>query len=209
MVRTIASFTALLALASAALSKPVNLGGRQFGGFGGFSSAFSGLSSPSFNDWHGISSLDGFDDFYGQDNFASSLNVQTVVSDNVLVCHSFSVEIIQQRLAVLQEFAKRIITEQICDVETQTIVVNQVQSVFSSFGDDIRHISGRHVSFDGDIASHIGDLVDSNGDLTSDNLGFDGASIGSNSVVVGGNNWNPETSPASVDAAFQESSAAL
>jgi len=209
MVRSIASFT-LLALASSVLSKPVDLGRRQFGsGFGGFDGAFTSLTAPSFNDWNGISSLDGFDDFFGEDNFSSSLNVQTIESENVLVCQTVDITIIQQRLAILEEFAKRIITEQICEVETQTIVVNQVQSVFSSFSDDIRHVSDRHVAFDSNVASHIGDLVDENGLLTNNDFGFAGTSIGSNSVVVGGNNWNAETSPALVNSAFQQSSAAI
>jgi hypothetical protein len=62
----------------------------------------------SFDNWHGISSLSGFDDFYGSDNFIGSIQTQTVVEQSQeLVCHSESIEIIQQRLLVIQEMAKR------------------------------------------------------------------------------------------------------
>ena len=66
--------------------------------------------SQSFNNWGGISSLSGFDNFYGSDNFDNSHFSEssiTVVKETEVVCHSQSVEIIQQRLLVLQEMAKR------------------------------------------------------------------------------------------------------
>lgn len=53
----------------------------------------------------------GFDDFYGVDNFRGSDFEQTFVQETEtqteIVCHSESIEIIQQRLLVLQEMAKR------------------------------------------------------------------------------------------------------
>lgn len=73
-----------------------------------------------FSNWHGISSLDGFDNFYGIDNFDSSLNVQTVTSSE-LVCSTVSIDIVQQQLAVLIENMKRVLLQQICEVETQTM----------------------------------------------------------------------------------------
>lgn len=54
--------------------------------------------------------MSGFDNFYGSDNFDnshfSSSSIK-VVQESELVCHSESITIIQQRLLVLQEVAKR------------------------------------------------------------------------------------------------------
>ena len=66
--------------------------------------------SQSFNNWGGISSLSGFDNFYGSGNFDNSHFSQssiTVVKQQEVVCRSESIEIIQQRLLILQEVAKR------------------------------------------------------------------------------------------------------
>jgi hypothetical protein len=159
-------------------------------------------SSSSFNNWGGISSLSGFDNFYGSDNFSgSSFSTTVVEQQQELVCHSESVEIIQQRLLVLQEYAKRIITEQICEVETQTIVFQQFSSSFSSFGSDLSRHSGRSVGYDSAIAGHFGDLQSSDGSLTNYNLGFSGHDLGNSYVSVSGSNWNSQSSPSSVGAA--------
>jgi hypothetical protein len=48
-----------------------------------------------------------FDNFYGAGNFDGSQNPQTVITVQETVCHTQSVEIIQQRLLVLQEMAKK------------------------------------------------------------------------------------------------------
>ena len=62
----------------------------------------------SFDNYGGFSSLHGFDNFFGVDNFVGHISEQTVVEQSSeLVCHSESIEIIQQRLLVLQEMAKR------------------------------------------------------------------------------------------------------
>lgn len=62
----------------------------------------------SFNGWGGFSSLNGFDNFYGVDNFDGSRCVQNIiVPTHKLVCRSQAIEIIQQRLLVLQEMAKK------------------------------------------------------------------------------------------------------
>jgi len=160
-------------------------------------------SSISFNNWMGISSLNGFDNFYGSDNFDGSMQQQIIVEqDSQLVCHSQSIEIIQQRLLVIQEMAKRIITEQICEVETQTIVFEQFHSSMSSFGQDIRRQSSHSVGYDRGISSHANSIVNSDGSLSSNDLGFSGSSLGSQYVVPTGNNWNSQSSPAIVEAAF-------
>ncbi|KDR82843.1 hypothetical protein GALMADRAFT_112932 [Galerina marginata CBS 339.88] len=160
-------------------------------------------SSISFNNWMGISSLDGFDNFYGSDNFRGSIQKQVIIEqDQQLVCHSQSVEIIQQRLLVIQEMAKRIISEQICEVETQTIVFEQFHSSLGSFGHDIRRKSSNSVGYDRGISSHYSNIMNSDGSLSSNDLGFHGSDLGSQYAVPTGNNWNDQSSPSKVDAAF-------
>ncbi len=64
----------------------------------------------SFDNWGGFSSFSGFDNFYGSDNFVGDFSTsETIVTAETseLVCHSESIVIIQQRLLVLQEMAKR------------------------------------------------------------------------------------------------------
>ncbi|KAF8967143.1 hypothetical protein BDZ97DRAFT_1917089 [Flammula alnicola] len=164
----------------------------------------------SFDNYGGISSFSGFDNFYGSDNFVGSFSETTVVTQTQeLVCHSESIEIIQQRLLVIQEMAKRIITEQICEVETQTVVFEQFHASFGLFSDDLRRTSGRHVGFDTSIASHFSDIVSSDSSLSTDDFGFTGHDLGSNYVVPSGSNWNPSTSPASVGAAFSAARSAI
>lgn len=164
----------------------------------------------SFDNWGGIHSLSGFDNFYGSDNFVGHFSSETVVKhESEVVCHSQSVEIIQQRLLVLQEMAKRIITEQICEVETQTIVFEQFHASLGSFSDDLRHTSGHAVGFDTGIASHFSSIVSHSGSLSTNSFGFSGSDLGKQYVVPSGSNWNPSTSPASVGAAFSAAQSAI
>ncbi|KAF5382741.1 hypothetical protein D9615_002875 [Tricholomella constricta] len=157
----------------------------------------------SFDHWGGFSSLNHFDNFYGVGNFDGSRHFsQTIVHEQQLVCHTERVEIIQQRLVVLQEMAKRIITQQICDVETQTIVFEQWHSSLGGFSHDLRRTSGHHVGFDRGIASHFGSIVHADGSLSVDDFGFTGHDIGSQTVVVGGSNWVDSISPVSVSNAY-------
>ncbi|KAF9013245.1 hypothetical protein BDQ17DRAFT_1208731, partial [Cyathus striatus] len=165
----------------------------------------------SFNNWHGISSLSGFDNFYGSDNFDgfSESSSQTIVEQSSeVVCHSQSIEIIQQRLLVIQEMAKRIITEQICEVETQTIVFQQFHSSMGHFSDDLLRHSGRQVGYDSGIASHFSSIVEQDSSLSVQDLGFSGHDSGSQFVVPSGSNWNDQSSPSSVDSAFQAAQSA-
>jgi hypothetical protein len=163
----------------------------------------------SFNNWGGISSLDGFDNFYSSDDFAHLHNFNQVVvkQDSELVCHSEQVTIIQQRLAVLQEMAKKIITEQICEVETQTIVFQQYYASLGGFSHDLTHNSNRHAGYDNNIVSHYGDFYNSDGTLSNYDFGFSGQDIGSN-YYVPTNNWNDNSSPSSVGSAYQAAQAA-
>ncbi|KAF7351252.1 Amidohydro-rel domain-containing protein [Mycena sanguinolenta] len=157
----------------------------------------------SFDNWNGISSLSGFDNFYGSDDFAHhSFNQVVVDQGSDIVCHSEQVTIIQQRLAVLQEMAKKIITEQICEVETQTVVFQQYYASLGGFSSDLTRNSGRHVGYDSSIVSHYGDFYNSDGSLSNYDFGFSGSDIGSN-YCVPSNNWNSNTSPSSVGSAYQ------
>jgi len=171
---------------------------------GAISTPVARHGSSSFDNWGGLSSLSGFDNFYGSDHFSSSSFSTTLVEEQqeVVVCHSESVEIIQQRLLVLQEYAKRIITEQICEVETQTIVFEQFHASLSSFSSDLTRQSGRSVGYDSGIASHYGDLQSSDGSLSNNDLGFSGQDLGNQYVSPQGSNWNSQSSPMSVGAAL-------
>ncbi|PBK75649.1 hypothetical protein ARMSODRAFT_400082 [Armillaria solidipes] len=159
----------------------------------------------SLNNWGGFQSLSGFDNFNGVDNFSGSQSSQVVVvQEEQVVCQVQQIEIIQQKLVILKEMARRtrIITEQICEVEVQTIVLEQFSSSMSSFGSDVLRQSGKQVGFDSNIASKISQLVNSDGSLSTSDLGFSGQDVGSNTVVPAGSNWNDSTSPASVQSAL-------
>ncbi|KAF9036194.1 hypothetical protein BJ165DRAFT_1507112 [Panaeolus papilionaceus] len=177
-------FVALSVFATSAVATPLpETGSALVSRGGGF---------HSFDNWGGYSSLNNFDNFYGSSNFD---NVQfseksiTVVKEKELVCHSESIEIIQQRLLVLQEMAKRIISEQICEVETQTIVFEQFHASLHGFSRDLRRFSGRQVGYDSGILSHYGSIIGSDGSLSNDDFGFSGHDLGSSYVVPSGNNW--------------------
>jgi len=166
--------------------------------------------SYSFDNWGGYSSFNGFDNFYGSDNFVGHFSeTQVVEQQSELVCHTESVVIIQQRLLVLQEMAKRIITEQICEVETQTVVFEQFHASLGSFSGDLRRKSGRSVGYDSGIASHFSDIESSDSELSTNDFGFSGHDLGSNYAIPSGSNWDASTSPASVGAAFSAAKSAV
>jgi hypothetical protein len=156
----------------------------------------------SFDNWGGYSSLSGFDNFYGVDNFSGEVSEQVVVQQTEVVCESVSIEIVQQKLLVLQEIAKQIITEQICEVETQTIVFQQYISSCSHFSSDLLRQSGLSAGYDSSLVGYYGDLYNSDGSLSTSDLGFSGSLAGQSVVVPSGNNWNSQTSPASVGSAY-------
>ncbi|ESK94617.1 hypothetical protein Moror_14341 [Moniliophthora roreri MCA 2997] len=159
-------------------------------------------SHVSFNNWGGFSSLNNFDNFYGVEDFSHARFDQVVVKENQLVCRTQAIEIIQQRLVVLQEMAKRIITETICEVEVQTVVFSQFHASLGSFHNDLRRLSGHRVGFDENVVGNFGEVFAADGSLTTHDFGFTGLDVGRNTVVVGGSNWNDNTSPTSVDSAF-------
>ncbi|KXN88280.1 hypothetical protein AN958_07739 [Leucoagaricus sp. SymC.cos] len=97
--------------------------------------------------------------------------------------------------------AKRIILEQICEIETQTVVFEQFHASLGLFSSDLHHASGHSVGYDSAIAGHFSDICLLDGSLSADNFGFAGTDLGAHTVVIGGSNWNDNTSPASVSAA--------
>ncbi|KAJ7931486.1 hypothetical protein B0H13DRAFT_1594095, partial [Mycena leptocephala] len=157
----------------------------------------------SFNKWQGIQSLDGFDSFNGIDDFNGFTRSQTVVESQE-VCHSVGIEIIQQRLAVLQEMAKRIILEQSCEVETQVIVFEQYYQSLGHFRGDLRRHSGHQVGFDRGISDHFSKIYNSDGSFCTDDWHFTGHDIGSQTVVIK-DNWDEQRSHSSVDSAYYTS----
>ncbi|KAJ3904283.1 hypothetical protein F5879DRAFT_82338 [Lentinula edodes] len=157
----------------------------------------------SFDNWGGLSSFSGFDNFYGVDNFSGEVSDQVVVEQQEeVVCQAVSIEVVQQKLLVLQEMAKQIISEQVCEVETQTVVFQQFLSSCSHFTSDLHRTSGHEVGYDSSIVSHYGDLYNADGSLSTYDLGFSGSDVGKSVVVPSGSNWNSATSPASVGNAF-------
>ncbi|KAF9488562.1 hypothetical protein BDN71DRAFT_1512948 [Pleurotus eryngii] len=109
-------FVALSSLLIEVISMPV-LYGR-----GSSNSLACCGNSISFNHWGGHASLDNLDHFYSVDNFDGSVHFSQVVEqESQVICCFQVIEIVQQRLVILQEMAKRIIMEQICEVRTQTI----------------------------------------------------------------------------------------
>jgi len=155
--------------------------------------------------------MSSFDNFYGYGNFDNShfsSSSITIVKEKELVCHSQSIEIIQQRLLVLQEMAKRIITEQVCEVESQTIVFEQFSSSLHGFSRDMRRFSGRSVGYDSHISSFWNQFFEEDGSLSVRDFGFSGHDLGRSYVVPSGNNWNSR-SRFSVNSAYSSARAAV
>lgn len=170
----------------------------------------------------GLSSLSGFDNFYGSNNFYGSSNQQIIIIQEEEVCHSQNIEILQQQLAIIQEFSKRfvcnftdgtaayknvyftrLILEQVCDVETQVIVLDQFQGGFSQFHHDVSRQSGRSIGYDSSISEMITEIINSDGSFNNNNFGFQGSDIGQHLIVPSGSNWNDATSPNNLNAIKQ------
>jgi len=161
-------------------------------------SQFSG-NNFSFNNWGGLSSLGGFDDFFGRGDFSGSRNQQILIIENQQSCRREEAFIIQQQLAILEQVARQIITQQICDVETQVIILEQHRSRFRDFGRDLRRQTGRHVGFDANIAILLSQLLNSDGSLNRRDFGFRGSDIGKHFRITNGNNWDWNRSPSNID----------
>ncbi|KAH6913121.1 hypothetical protein BKA70DRAFT_1073843, partial [Coprinopsis sp. MPI-PUGE-AT-0042] len=158
----------------------------------------------SFDKWGGYESLKGFDDFYGVDNYDGyKYNQVFVKQEHELVCRVQEVHIIQQRLLVLQEMAKKIITETICEVETQTIVFEQFRGGLHGFGRDLIRFPGHHqVGYDAEIVKHFPKIIHEDGSLNYDDWKFTGKDLGKHSVIVKGHNWDDVRSPPLVHKAW-------
>jgi hypothetical protein len=193
-----AKLAVLAALATSVMSSPVAYKRTDS------SLVARGRPAQSFNHWGGFSSLDNFDEFYGDDDFDHSrhFNPTVVKHETEIVCHTQRVEIIQQRLVVLQEMAKRIITEQICEVETQTIVFEQYHRSLGGFKHDLTRGSGHPSGYDNNIVSHYNQIYNSDGSFNTDDWGFKGTDVGSN-YYTPSSNWNEESSYDSVGKAYQ------
>jgi hypothetical protein len=165
----------------------------------------------SFDGWNGFDSLKNFDKFHGVDNFDGFNFKQTFVKqEKELVCRTQQIEIIQQRLLVLQEMAKKVITETICEVEVQTIVFEQFHAGLGGFSRDLRRHPGAHeVGFDEKIVGHFPQFINDKGVLNVDDWKFSGADLGKHSVVVGGHNWVDNVSFKSVKDAWLQTRTAL
>jgi len=159
----------------------------------------------SFNNYNGFQDMANFDSFYGVDDFNGHNRHQTIDSSQNVVCHSQSVEIVQQRLAVLQEMAKQIVTELSCEVESQVVVFEQYYQSLGHFHDDLRRHSGYQVGYDQGICSHFSNIYNGDGSLCFDDWNFSGSDIGSQTIVVQDSNWNEATSHQSVDGAYYAS----
>lgn len=103
----------------------------------------------------------------------------------------------------------RIITEQICEVETQVIVFEQFRSSINNWRSDLSRENGRQSGYDSNIAGRYSQIQNSDGTLSTNDMGFNGQSVGQNTVVPGGSNWNNNTSPASVASAMQAARSAV
>lgn len=103
---------------------------------------------------------------------------------------------------------RSIITEQVCDVETQTIVFEQFHSSFHGFSRDLRRFSGRDVGYDSHIASHFSNFYNSDGSLSTSDFGFSGSDLGSSYVVPSGSSWG-SNSHFSVDSAYSAARSAV
>lgn len=96
----------------------------------------------------------------------------------------------------------RIITEQICEVETQVIVFEQYYQSLGNFHGDLRRYSGYQAGYDSGITSHFSNIYGSDGSFCTDDWNFTGQDIGSETVVATGNNWSDQSSHRSVDSAY-------
>jgi hypothetical protein len=80
----------------------------------------------SFNNYNNDPFLSNFDNFFGSNDFSNNNFEQIIIEEeSQVVCETQSVGSIQQRLAIVGEVIREILTEQICEVESQVIVFEQ------------------------------------------------------------------------------------
>ena len=54
--------------------------------------------------------MNNFDSFFGSGNFDGSENKEVIIQEKEVVCRSEEIEIVQQKLIVIQEVAKRLVS---------------------------------------------------------------------------------------------------
>jgi hypothetical protein len=150
----------------------------------------------SFNNFGGLSSLNHFDEFFGQGNFCGVQNV--LVQQNVVTCQVTQVNIIQQHLAIVAEYAKRVILTQSCETESQVLLFSQWLGGLVNWGHTLRRVNGVAPTFDVAVANQIVNVVDVSNNIVVRDFGFVGSNIGSHAVTVIGDNWINEVSPSTV-----------
>ncbi|KAH7106613.1 hypothetical protein BKA62DRAFT_300488 [Auriculariales sp. MPI-PUGE-AT-0066] len=150
----------------------------------------------AFNGFGGLASLNGFDEFFGVNNFCGVQNV--IVQENVVTCQVTQVNVVQQQLAIIAEYAKQVILTQSCESEAQVLLFSQWLGGLVNFGQDLRHVNGRLPTYDSHIASQIVNVVDVTGHINVAGFDFAGSNIGSHGVTVINNNWVQNISPSTV-----------
>jgi hypothetical protein len=150
----------------------------------------------AFNGFGGLASLNGFDEFFGVNNFCGVQNV--IVQENVVTCQVTQVNVVQQQLAIIAEYAKQVILTQSCESEAQVLLFSQWLGGLVNFGQDLRHVNGRLPTYDSHIASQIVNVVDVTGHINVAGFDFAGSNIGSHGVTVINNNWVQDVSPSTV-----------
>ncbi|KAH8831910.1 hypothetical protein DL96DRAFT_1589392 [Flagelloscypha sp. PMI_526] len=150
----------------------------------------------SLNGWGGYKSLEKFDDWYGgANNFDGHKNEVKVLEQEQVVCRALDARIVQQKLAILQEMAKRVLSEQVCEVETQTIILHQHNAAWENWVKDVHHWSGKPIGYDKEVAKKYKDIVKEDGwELEDKDHEFNGYDIGKNKVIPKGNNWGDDKS---------------
>jgi hypothetical protein len=163
-------------------------------------------STLSFDGFGGLQSLAGFDSFYGANNYCGIRNV--LVVEQVVTCQVTPIVVIQQHLAVVAEYVKKVILTQSCETEAQVVVFNQWLGNLVGFGQDLRRTTSRAPTYDSVIASQLPQLVDVSGNINTAGFSWTGSSIGSHAVTIAGGNWNQQVSPATIELTWESCLAA-
>ncbi|RXW17528.1 hypothetical protein EST38_g8326 [Candolleomyces aberdarensis] len=130
----------------------------------------------------------GFFDFFGgANNFNGGLN-QVLVQQAGAVCQAQQINIVQQQLAIVQEFTKQLFLQELCEVELQAIVLQQFLGGFDLFAQDLQRLNGRVPGFDAGVAGQLAQLLQ-NGSVNIVDFGIQGSQIGNTLVVPSGSNW--------------------
>jgi len=161
-----------------------------------------------FNGYNGFQSLNGFDDFFGADNFIGAENEKIFLQDQQFSCQSNDIKFIQQQLFIFQELIKKLILEEICEVEVQIIIIQQFTGGFDGFANDLFRRGGQKPGFDKEIAKFGPQLFDVEGNFNIQDFGFNGSDIGKNIIIIINDNYDEENSPQSIQSAFDISKSA-